>query len=54
MSRIMGRVLRIGMFTGVSILAFIACLAAVCKMILKVILPIAAVCGIGYVVYTLI
>ena len=53
MNRIMGRVGRIGIFIGVSMLAFIACLAAICKMILKTILPIAAVCGIGYIVYTM-
>ena len=54
MSRIMNRIGRFAMFVGVTALALIACLAAICKMILKVIIPIAAVCGIGYVVYTLI
>ena len=54
MSRIMNRVGRFAMFVGVTALALIVCLAAACKMFLKVILPIAAVCGIGYIVYTLI
>lgn len=53
MSRIMGRIVEIGLFIGLSTLGFIACLAAVCKVILKMILPIAAVCGIVYIVYTM-